>query len=381
MIERWISVYTSIKRLIGIITASSLLIITGFLLGTLGAPMRISQAADQLNGSVNAQSDVGTLLAETERIYSEIYNRVAPSVVSIVVSARADDQSQFFNSSTGSGFVIDTSGHIVTNFHVIEGADRIEIKMFDGTITRASIVGTDPDADLAVIRVSLAPDRLTPVALGDSDALQVGQTVLAIGNPFQNDWTLTTGIVSALNRTIIGMNNYSIGGVIQTDAAINPGNSGGPLLNLRGEVVGVNSQIDSTMRQNSGIGFAVPSNLVQRVSQELITNGQMRYSYIGINSRPIDLDLIEEFRLPDNIQGVAVWQVIPQGPASAGGLQTISANSVDIITAIDSTPLHSFDELVAYLAVNTAPGQTVSLTVYRGGQLFSTPVTLIERPR
>jgi len=325
-------------------------------------------------------SPIGSdLLTETERVFSEIYNRVAPAVVSITTATQVSDDN-FSNTSTGSGFVIDTQGHIVTNFHVVDDAERIEIRMFDGTITRAEVVGLDPDSDIAIIKVDVSADRLFPVPLADSDALNVGETVLAIGNPFSNNWTLTSGIISALDRRIIGLNNYSIGGVIQTDAAINPGNSGGPLLNLDGEVIGVNSQIESGLRQNAGIGFAVPSNLVERVSAELIRNGQVSYSYIGINSRPIDLDLIEQFNLPDNIRGVAVWQALTGFPAASAGLRTIGVDSIDIITAIDSNPVRNFDQMVGYLAINTVPGQTINLTVYRGGQVLNLPVTLSERP-
>lgn len=321
------------------------------------------------------------LINETERVFSEIYNRVAPGVVSITTARRATaDSNTFFNASTGSGFVVDMTGHIVTNFHVIEGADRLEIRFFDGTITRGEIVGTDPDSDLAVIRVDVPAERLRPVPLADSNQLFVGQTVLAIGNPFDNNWTLTTGIISALNRRIVGLGSYAIGGVIQTDAAINPGNSGGPLLNLDGEVIGVNSQIESQSRVNSGVGFAAPSNLVDRVMVDLIAEGTVRYSYIGITNREIDLDLIENFRLPDNIQGVAVRQALDGSPAAVGGIRTIGNNSIDVITAINGEPMRDFDQMVGWLAINTTPGETVNLTVYRSGDVLNIPVTLSERP-
>ena len=237
------------------------------------------------------------------------------------------------------------------------------------------------DSDIAVLKINLPADRLRPVPQGNSNELEVGQMVLAIGSPFENDWTLTSGIVSALNRRISGLNNNSIGGVIQTDAAINPGNSGGPLLNLRGEVIGVNSQIESQTRSNSGIGFAVPSNLVYRVANALILEGTVRYSFIGILSRPINLDLIETYRLPDNIRGVAVRQAQPGFPASTAGLRTMSESSIDVITAIDGLPIRNFDQLIGYLAINTIPGQTVNLTVYRDGQVFQMPLTLTERPK
>ncbi|GAB1421797.1 trypsin-like peptidase domain-containing protein [Anaerolineales bacterium] len=332
--------------------------------------------------SVAAQDNIYSL-SQTEQIFADIYNQISPSVVSITVAGQREDES-FFNESTGSGFVIDNQGSIVTNFHVVNGADRIEVNFFDGTIAEAELIGLDPDSDLAVIRALDVPaERFIPVRFADSDKLAVGQFTLAIGNPFQQDWTLTSGIISALNRSIIGLNNYSIGGVIQTDAAINPGNSGGPLLDLAGNVIGVNSQIrfgDTGARQNAGVGFAIPSNLVVRVTNEILLNGKMNYSYIGISSRPIDLDLIKAYGLPNNLRGVAVRQVVANSPAAQGGLQTIGMNSVDIVTGIDGFPIRNFDDLIGYLAINTSPGQTVNLTIYRDGQSLVLPVTLTKRP-
>ena len=355
-----------------------MLLVAGMAIASFAAPRMLEAATPGLSPALPMVRLNSELLNETERVYSEIYNRVAPAVVSITSATRSGDQ--FFNVSGGSGFVIDTQGHIVTNFHVVEGAARLEVSMFDGTIARGELIGTDADSDIAVIKINIAPERLRPVPLGNSDEIEVGQIVLAIGSPFENDWTMTSGIVSALNRRISGLNNNSIGGVIQTDAAINPGNSGGPLLNLRGEVIGVNSQIESQTRSNSGIGFAVPSNLVQRVANELIADGFVNYSFIGILSRPINLDLIEAYRLPDNMRGVAVRQAQPGFPASTAGLRTMSDASIDVITAIDGTPIRNFDQLIGYLAINTAPGQTVTLTVYRDGQVLSLPLTLTERP-
>lgn len=354
------------------IIGSLALIIFGFILG--GA---FSTSVADEPGSPRAE-----LVTEAERLYADVYNRVAPSVVSITTSSRGASDEQFFADGSGSGFIVDQQGHIVTNFHVIDGAERIEINMFDGTILEASVIGIDPDSDLAVIKVSISSDRLVPVPLGNSDDLLVGQSVLAMGNPFNKDWTLTYGIVSALNRTIIGLNNYSIGGVIQTDAAINPGNSGGPLLNLRGEVIGVNSQIEllNGVRQNAGVGYAIPSNLVSRVFTDIINFGQVQYSYIGITNRPIDLNLIDEFNLPNNIRGVAVRQVRPNTPAARGGLQTMGLNSIDVITAVDGVTIRSFDELVGYLSIYTRPGQTVQLTVFRNGASVNLSVTLDVRP-
>jgi 2-alkenal reductase len=319
-------------------------------------------------------------LTDLEQSYANVYNNLAPSVVSITVAERASESSRLTNVATGSGFVIDFDGHIVTNFHVVQDADRIEIQMYDGTIAAAEVIGLDPDSDIAVIKLDVPTERLRPVVFANSDNLQIGQTVLALGNPFENNWTLTTGIVSATNRRIFGLNSYSVGGVIQTDAAINPGNSGGPLLNLRGEVVGMNSQISTETGTNTGIGYAVPSNLITKVATSLMQSGEMRYPFIGITQRTIDLDLIEAFALPNNIRGVAILEAVDGLPAELAGFQSISATGVDIITAIEGVPMNNFDELVGWLAINTVPGQTVNFTVYRNGQTFTVPVTLAERP-
>jgi S1-C subfamily serine protease len=277
--------------------------------------------------------------------------------------------------------VYDTEGHIITNAHVVEGAEEIAIYFLDGTIASASIVGADRDSDIAVLRVEDVPtDRLRPVAFGNNRDLVVGQAVLAIGSPFGEDWTLTSGIVSALNRSIRGLSNFSTGDVIQTDAAINPGNSGGPLLNLDGEVVGVNAQIVSASRSNSGIGFSIPSNLVQRVVTELIEEGEVDYSYVGISGEDVTLDVVENFSLPNNLQGAVVRAVVPDSPADEAGFQDPDQNSIDIITAINGESISSMDDLLAYLASETRPGDTVTVSLYRNGETVNMPLTLGDRP-
>ncbi|MEM9953711.1 MAG: trypsin-like peptidase domain-containing protein [Chloroflexota bacterium] len=332
------------------------------------------------------------LLISHQGTYNQIYDTVAPSVVAITIEGRQSASSAWEGISSGSGFVVDQEGNIVTNTHVIDTAltinqqstqgveARVVVSMFDGTITEAEIIGADRDSDIAVVRVNVSPDRLRPVSFADSDLLDEGQIVFALGNPFSNDWTLTTGIISALNRSIPGLQLFQTGGVIQTDAAINPGNSGGPLVNINGQVIGVNSQINSESGSNSGIGFAVPSNLVVRVANEIIETGEVSYSFLGITSAPISLSLIEAYNLPNNIRGVPIGSVTDGFPASNAGLQSASQTGVDIITAVEGRPIADFDELIGYLSIQTAPGDTVNFTVYRNGQIFQVPVTLSERP-
>ncbi len=331
---------------------------------------------------------------ESERTYASIYNNVGPSVVSINVIARTSSgfsgQEQL-QQGTGTGFVIDQQGHIVTNTHVVDGAVQVEVSFFDGSIYRGEVVGTDPDSDLAVIKVNRPSEELYPVALGDSDSVFIGQEVVAMGSPFGEPWTLTTGVISALNRSIDSLGQYQIGSVIQTDAAINPGNSGGPLINMNGEVIGVNAQILSQTRSSSGVGFAIPSNLVKRVSQALIETGSVSYSYLGIQGGSVDLSVIEALNLPNNARGVVVSSVVPGGPAAAAGLQNAGVSrsqngqetltSVDIITAVNGTTVTSMESLIAYLGTETQPGDQVMLSIIRNGnQQLDLPVTLTARP-
>ena len=337
-------------------------------------------------------------MLQSDKVYSDIYTQVSPSVVSINVVANvsnstADPLGQQGGqiSGTGTGFVIDTNGDIVTNNHVVDGATRIEVNFFDGSIYRGQIVGVDHDSDLAVIKVDRPADQLHPVTLGDSSQLFIGENVAAIGSPFNQPWTMTTGIVSALNRTIDSLGQFRIGSVIQTDAAINPGNSGGPLVDLKGEVVGVNSQILSQSRSSSGIGFAIPSNLVKRVSQAIIQNGHVDYSYLGIQGTDVNLYYMDALNLPNNARGVVVSAVETGGPAAKAGLHNASnpktidgvdvPTSADIITAVNGTPVTSMDSLISYLANQTKPGDTVQMTVVRdGSQEMTIPVTLSPRP-
>ena len=391
--------FTSMRR-ITLFISGLLLVVFGFVIGTAILP----SAADSLPAPVlipvplqQTLPDLNELgLTPNEQHIATVFNTVSPSVVSINVTTQSPNSSlnSGFGFGSGSGFVISNEGYIVTNNHVVDGAtaDGIEVNFVDGTIVRGDVVGVDPDADLAVVRVNLPPERLQPVIFGDSDKLVIGQTTLAVGSPFGQRWTLTSGIVSAIDRTIQGLTQFSIGSVIQTDAAINPGNSGGPLFNLQGEVIGVNSQIVSRSRSNSGVGFAVPSNLVKRVATELIETGSVDYSFLGISGGPdLNLNLIETLNLPNNLRGVVISSVSPNGPAGRAGLRspgnevTVRGErvpaSADIITAIDGVPISGMNGLVSYLAANTHPGDTVNLTVWRDGQQIVLSVELGQRPQ
>lgn len=344
------------------------------------------------------QVGMSVSLSEQERIYQSIYSNVAPSVISITIHARQEEDEEnqedreWVFIGSGSGFVIDENGHILTNNHVIDPSEYIErmlganaevqisVTMFDGTVARAEIIGQAPQSDIAVIRVDVSFDRLHPVTFADSEALQEGQFVFALGNPYASNWSLSGGIVSALNRSLPVLDVFNIGGLIQTDAAINPGNSGGPLVNLAGQVVGVNSYGKSRSGGNDGVGFAIPSNLVIKIAPILIRDGEIHHSYLGISILPIDLSLIEEHDLPNNIHGVPINRVQRNGPAMEAGLHNVDVDSLDIITAINDLPIANFDELVAYLNIYTNPGDIVILTVYRNGEIVEIPVTLTERP-
>ncbi len=313
----------------------------------------------------------------------ELYRAVNTSVVEVVNLADGGRFSETpVEQGLGSGFVWDVAGHIVTNDHVVEGADALQVVFADGTRADATLVGTDPSSDLAVIKV--APDlvELDPLKLGDISQVEVGQDVVAIGNPYGRQGTMTEGIVSGLGRTISSQTDFSIPNAIQTDAAINPGNSGGPLLNLQGEVIGVNDQIQSTTGSNTGVGFAIPISIVQRVAPALIEDGRYEHAYLGISGSAYNGNWAEALDLPKDARGVYIMDVMQGGPAQQGGLRGGARNSGvmlelttrgpeylpsggDLVTAIDGQPVTSMDALMTYLSERTSPGQTVELTVLR----------------
>ena len=323
-----------------------------------------------------------------EQVLVDLYARVNPAVVNITIYGSMADQVVALGQ--GSGFVYDTLGNIITNAHVVHGASEIEVTFSDGLVRPATLAGEDLNSDLAVVNVDL-PEGIEPLPLGEMDSLAVGQTVVAIGNPFGLQGTLTRGIISALGRTIPALTIFSIPQSIQTDAAINPGNSGGPLLNLEGEVIGVNAQIetDGTSNSNIGVGFAIPVSIVRRVVPELVANGEYIWPYLGVSGGDVTPLLVEAMSLPVE-RGAYVGTVVDNTPASRAGLQgaggtvTLDGRSVeaggDVITAIDGTPVLSFDDLLIYLSLNTSPGQTVTLTILRDGETLDVEVTLQARP-
>jgi len=324
------------------------------------------------------------LVAQNDALVG-LYEEVSPGVVSILNVVKVNDR--IVGGGSGSGFVIDKDGHIVTNYHVVEGATEIQVAFTSGIKVRGELIGTDTDSDLAVIKVDVEPEDLTPIALGDSDQVRVGQVVIAIGNPFGLNGTMTTGIVSSIGRTLESLNfsssglAFTAGDIIQTDAAINPGNSGGPLLNLNGEVIGVNRAIrtfntnENFEPVNSGIGFAVSINIVKKVVPSLISEGSYAYPYLGISSYPdIPLEEAERIGLEKTI-GAMVTSVVPDGPADQAGLQ-----EDDVILQIDGKKVIDFSEMLSYLFIHTSPGDVVELEVFRGGEIITLDLTIGERP-
>jgi S1-C subfamily serine protease len=330
---------------------------------------------------------------------NQIYQQDS-SGVAFVQAQQAPQSSSAFNpfggggggTATGSGFVIDHSGHVLTNAHVVDGASKIQVTLGNTDTSQpvsAQVVGKDPSTDVALLKVDAPSSELHPLTLGNSSAVQVGNPVVAIGNPFGLDRTVTAGIVSALQREIKAPNGFTINNVIQTDAAINPGNSGGPLLDANGQVIGINSQIESPNGGgNVGIGFAVPINTAHQVVQQLLANGQVQHAYLGISGANLTPEIADILNLPVK-EGALVQTVVPNGPADKagvnGGSATVSIGGQqiraggDVITAIDGKPVTSMDEVVS--AVNAKqPGDQVQLSLTHGSQKRTVTVTLGNRP-
>lgn len=319
----------------------------------------------------------------------DLYAMANPAVVNITVYN--EDSDVLLPLGQGSGFLYDEDGHIVTNAHVVQDAQSVEVTFSDGTIREAEVIGTDLNSDLAVVHVDELPGEIAPLPLASMESLAVGQTVVAIGNPFGLDGTLTRGVISALGRSIPALTPFTIPQSIQTDAAINPGNSGGPLLNMRGEVIGVNDQIrtDGVNNSNLGVGFAIPVSIVRLIVPDLIQNGEHDWAWLGVRGSSLTPPLVEAMDLPVE-KAAYIASILPGGPADKAGLEgedetrTIDKRLVslggDVVTAIDGQPVKSFDDLLIYIALEAEPGEPVVLTIWRDGEYLDVTVTLEERP-
>ena len=340
---------------------------------------------------VSAAEPANALEAQVEAVYDQ----AGPAVVHI--TSRVITYDVFMQpvpqEGTGSGFVYDMEGHIVTNYHVVADAESVSVALAAGGDYTATIVGTDSSNDLAVLRIE-AEDLPDPIPLGDSDQLRVGQFVVAIGNPFGLDRTLTVGVISALSRVIESPDSRFIGEAIQTDAAINPGNSGGPLLDLEGRVIGVNAQIISPSQASAGIGFAIPVNTVRQVVPQLIARGHYPHPWLGVSVLPFAAEgaqILREAGMEVPVdKGLLVAEVVPGSPAAKAGIRAgdrvvpIGNTRIpvggDIITAINGQPIADFQELTVYLETETQVGDEVEVTLIRDGQEMKVSVTLAERP-
>jgi 2-alkenal reductase len=335
-------------------------------------------------------------------VLTNVYDRVAPSVVNIEVTLTTPHPG-LGDQSSGSGFVYDTDGHIVTNAHVVQDASAVQVTFNDGYVTDATVVGVDTYSDLAVIQVTADPVRLHPVTMGDSEGVRVGERAIAIGNPFGLASSMTVGIVSGLGRQLpsaqlldlTSLSQFQNPSIIQVDTDINPGNSGGPLLNSHGEVIGINTAISTETGTFQGVGFAVPARTLQRVVPELIANGRVEYAWLGISSLSADQGfglaaLAEPLELPVTA-GVLIDTVSPESPAAKAGLQggtrpvmvrgTPVCAGGDIIIAVNGEYVATMDELLAYLVANGHPGDTLDLLVVRDGETFELPLLLEARPQ
>jgi len=397
-----------------------------------GAPALAKQAAEMVNSippiaatpapAAPVAPVSGGAIAALEGTLENIYAKVSPSVVNVQVvqkqtvqpsvmpqlpglpdlpgfnfgSPQSGTPQELYQKSLGSGFVWDKEGHIVTNNHVVAGADKINVTFLDGTTVQATLVGADPDSDLAVVKVDMPAAQLQPVQVADSTQVKVGELVAAIGNPFGLEGSMTVGFVSALGRSLPAVENsqgpsYTIPDIIQTDASINPGNSGGVLVDDSGSVIGVTAAIESPVRANAGVGFVIPSAIVQKVVPVLIKTGSYEHTWIGISGTSMNPDLAGAMNLQASQSGALVTDVLPNSPADKAGLRgsdrqvTIDGDQVrvggDVIVAIDGQTVKRFDDVVAYLAHSTEVGQTIKLTVLRAGKEVQVNLTLAARPK
>lgn len=366
---------------------------------TLPTPTPLPEIAPQATIS----PDFSPAVNDQEALLTELYRRASPAVVSIEITI---DLANSLNlpadtplpegrvpTSSGSGWLFNSQGYIVTNNHVVADAEALQVIFHDGSKARADVVGTDPGSDLAVIKVDQLPAETAPLPIGDSDAVEVGQMAIAIGNPFGLQNTLTVGVISGLGRSLIGPPGgggfFSIPNIIQSDAAINPGNSGGPLLNARGEVIGVNTAIATESGVFDGVGYAVPAQVVERIVPALIEDGSYEHPWIGISMVAVDPLMAEEVGL-DVESGVLVTGVVAGSPADKAGIREGTENVVyaggdlpidgDIIVAVNNREMRNSDELLSFLQLDAAVGDTLTFTVVRDGSEEQFDLTLVPRP-
>ena len=355
------------------------------------------QQEHRLIAQQSSTNPIVNQFSSTSNSLPDVFARAEESVVQITSTRPNPNQVIIINgvpstgrsTALGSGFVYDTQGHIVTNYHVIDGATRADVTFTDGNTYSANVVGKDPYSDLAVLQITgnFSQENVTPLPLANSSAIRPGDQVIAIGNPFGLSGTITTGIVSAKGRLLPNPDTgFSISNMIQTDTAVNPGNSGGPLLNTKGEVIGMNTAIFSRTGVYSGVGFAIPSNTVAKEVPMLIKNGSYDHPWLGISGGKISPDLIKAMGLPTNYKGVIVGSVQQGGPAQKAGLRGLTEDVRgttkigDIITVVDGHPVRQIDDIINYIESQKNVGDNIKLTVNRNGQIMDPTATLQARP-
>jgi S1-C subfamily serine protease len=351
---------------------------------------RTTEGRRGLSNNAFQIGQVGVVKAsDTELPLPDLFQKVEKSVVQITDSSEIN----VFESRLGSGFVYDDNGHIITNHHVVSGGgNRLDVTFPDGTVYRASLIGSDPAADIAILYVEGAPkEKLLPLSLADSSKVRVGERVAAIGNPFGLSGSMSTGIVSGVGRQIPAQEEegFTIPDIIQTDAPINPGNSGGPVLNMRGEVIGINSAIYSTTGQFAGVGFAIPSNTIAQVVPSLITIGSYQHPWLGVAGRDMTPGIAELLGI-DEPRGFLVMDVVAGSPAEKAGLKRGNEDTVidgipmklggDVIIAVDNNTVRKIDDILAYMEIEKSVGDDLQLTILREGQTIEVIATLAARP-
>lgn len=403
---------------VSLLIAPALILAAGGTTAALGradlgpAPAGACESVDSVAAADSATVTLSGLQTQLENLYQQ----VNPSVVNIKVAAQAprapgggpgtgapstndpapSQPTQYAPQTLGSGFVWDAQGFIITNNHVVDSGDKITVTFSDGLVAEATLVGTDHDADLAVLKVQVPPSRLKPIAVADSSKVRVGQIVIALGNPYGLHGSMTMGIVSAIGRSLgagsaaPSSTRYTIPDIIQTDASINPGNSGGVLVDAQGKLIGVPSAIIFSGGTSSGIGFAIPTGIVSKVVPAIIKSGSYQHPWLGASFTALSPGVAQRMGLNPDQRGALVTDVMPASPAATSGLQggsqQVAADGMnvkvggDVITAINGAPVHDVNDLVGYLATHTDVGQTVTLTIVRGGKEMTVPVTLAPRP-